>query len=151
MIIGFTGTQKGVKKPQLYALESELKLDHGDDGYSPKSSKFLHGGAVGADTVADALACVLEFKDIEVFPCHNERYTFWTEKGDGRVRSIHSVKPPLMRNRIIVKRSQKLFATPVGFNEELRSGTWATIRYMRELKKPIVIIFPDGSVKYENQ
>ncbi len=40
-----------------------------------------------------------------------------------------------------------MVAAPKSFAEELRSGTWATVRYARKQKKPVVIVFPDGSVQ----
>jgi hypothetical protein len=63
-----------------------------------------------------------------------------------------AVEPPLpylTRNRNIVDRSRALVAAPKGFSEELRSGTWATIRYARKCRLPVLIIFPDGSVAQE--
>jgi hypothetical protein len=33
-----------------------------------------------------------------------------------------------------------LIATPESLTEELRSGTWATIRYARKIKKPCLIL-----------
>jgi hypothetical protein len=38
-------------------------------------------------------------------------------------------------------------ACPRGYTEELRSGTWATIRYARKTGVPYVIIFPDRTVE----
>lgn len=37
------------------------------------------------------------------------------------------------------------YAAPKDFKEELRSGTWATIRYAVKQQKRVIIIFPDGS------
>lgn len=58
-------------------------------------------------------------------------------------------KPPLDRNRDIVQFRDVLFATPRGYWEERRSGTWATIRHARKVGVPIVIIWPDGTVRLE--
>jgi predicted Rossmann fold nucleotide-binding protein DprA/Smf involved in DNA uptake len=33
--------------------------------------------------------------------------------------------------------------------EELRSGTWATVRYARRIGRPITLLFPDGGVLRE--
>lgn len=35
-------------------------------------------------------------------------------------------------------------------NEQLRSGTWSTIRYARRVDIPRVIVYPDGSIVKEN-
>ena len=46
---------------------------------------------------------------------------------------IHEIKPPLVRNRDIVRSIDVLIAAPAQDHEVKRgSGTWATIRYARE-------------------
>ena len=44
-----------------------------------------------------------------------------------------------------------LSATPGGFKEELRSGTWACVRYARKADRPVHIVWPDGKVNAERQ
>lgn len=58
-------------------------------------------------------------------------------------------KPFLERNRDIVDTTIGLIAAPASFDEQLRSGTWATVRYARRRGKRIKIILPDGFVKVE--
>lgn len=58
--------------------------------------------------------------------------------------TIHVPQPPLERNCIMVRRCNVLIATPRGFAEELRSGTWATIRFARKIGRPIRVVWPDG-------
>jgi hypothetical protein len=55
----------------------------------------------------------------------------------------------LQRNRNIVDAVQVMIACPRGFEEELRSGTWATIRYARKVGRKLYIIYPDGRVDEE--
>jgi len=55
-----------------------------------------------------------------------------------------------LRNHKIVDICDILVAFPQTNSETVRSGTYATIRYARKCKKPIIIIYPDGSVKKEN-
>ena len=43
-----------------------------------------------------------------------------------------------------------LIACPASADEELRSGTWATIRYARRKLKRIYLILPDGTVQEES-
>jgi hypothetical protein len=57
--------------------------------------------------------------------------------------------PYLERNKKMVDNSELLLALPIGV-ETLRSGTWSTVRYARKLGKPIVIIWPTGSITKEN-
>ena len=51
-------------------------------------------------------------------------------------------KPYLERNHDIVDNSDVLIATPKESVEQIRSGTWATIRYAKKLNKPIMIMEP---------
>lgn len=62
---------------------------------------------------------------------------------------VYDPLPPLERNPIIVDNGDVLLAAPAG-PEELRSGTWSTIRDCRRKKKWIVIFWPDGSMTEEN-
>lgn len=48
-------------------------------------------------------------------------------------------------NRDIVAETDELIATPKGFQEERRSGTWATVRYALKARKPVTVIWPDGA------
>lgn len=63
---------------------------------------------------------------------------------------VYSPQDPLVRNRDIVSCSDIMIATPKTIHEERRSGTWATIRYARELKKKLYIIAPNGALFTEN-
>ena len=86
------------------------------------------------------------FIGAHVCPCNIE---------DKRAHVSHSVlttkriKPPLDRNRDIVDACDVLIATPKDFVEELRSGTWATVRYARKQRKPLVIVWPNGETTTE--
>lgn len=61
------------------------------------------------------------------------------------------VAPYLVRNRHIVNETGALIATPAEqVGEELRSGTWATVRHARKMGKPIYVVRPDGTVEKEN-
>ncbi|HCS17680.1 MAG TPA: hypothetical protein DIW45_07775 [Erythrobacter sp.] len=60
-----------------------------------------------------------------------------------------SPRPYLDRNSDIVEASDVLVAMPKEFNEELRSGTWATVRRARKRKLPIIFVWPDGSTSIE--
>lgn len=99
---------------------------------------FCHGGCVGADAEADAIARRMG-ADICLHPANirDLQAVFDGERRQGRL-------PPLVRNRIIVAHCEMLIATPREADEVRRSGTWATIRYAREAGKPVVIILPDG-------
>lgn len=69
-----------------------------------------------------------------------------------RTRAWHCAvlepKPYLVRNKDIVNASEGMLAAPRG-PEELRSGTWSTIRYARKCRKKVLIMWPDGSETWE--
>jgi predicted Rossmann fold nucleotide-binding protein DprA/Smf involved in DNA uptake len=54
------------------------------------------------------------------------------------------VREYISRNRDIVDASQEIIATPGEFEEQLRSGTWSTIRYARKTGKRVLVVLPDG-------
>jgi len=56
----------------------------------------------------------------------------------------HPVQPYRVRNFEMVNLSNVLWATPGRNHEELRSGTWMTIRYAKKIGKKLVIIWPNG-------
>lgn len=57
--------------------------------------------------------------------------------------------PYLWRNHQIVDATSALIAAPFGFEEELRSGTWATVRYARKLGRPVRFFWPDGTTSLD--
>ena len=58
---------------------------------------------------------------------------------------------PMQRNRDIVAQADTMLACPSNYTEIKRgSGTWATIKFSRRAKKPLYIIFPDGTILEEN-
>lgn len=137
MILGFTGTRKGLSSDQVILLHWDIEDSEAD--------LLIHGGAEGADEVADDAAARANIP-IEIYPCIAHRFLLWTEIGDGVVRRVHAPTPPLIRNQIIARRCDRLIATPAGEEEEMRSGTWATVRYARKAGKRVTIITPSGRI-----
>lgn len=129
---GFTGTRKGMteeqKKSFLYLI-TENPID-----------EFHHGMCIGADT--DAHNIVRGFSSEISIVGHppTNRSLFSDLQTDRRWHA----EPYLDRNKRIVVCSNWLIATPDGNQEELRSGTWSTIRYARQLHIKHTIIFPNG-------
>jgi hypothetical protein len=137
--IGFTGTRQGLTRLQSLALAAVLTE------YS-EIRECHHGDAVGADEAFHALAIHLRWRVILHPGCpegHRDR-----SKVNGE--ACRQVKPPLERNRDIVDECEVLVACPGGMAEEKRSGTWATIRAARKERRPIVLVWPDGTVTREN-
>lgn len=141
MKIGFTGTQHGMTIQQFDTLYPLLK--------KLKTTEFHHGDCIGAD--ADATSLVHDIGKI-IIHCHppknKSKRAFTNKLYEESV--VYGEKEYLTRNKDIVDKCDILIAMPKEFEEELRSGTWATIRYARKNHKKIYIIYPDGSIKEEN-
>jgi predicted Rossmann fold nucleotide-binding protein DprA/Smf involved in DNA uptake len=131
--IGFTGTRRGMNEIQTTNLD---KLLH---QHKFSSRWFIHGGAVGADTQAHNIAKRFGYK-IKIFPCHSTSLSLFADE-------MAPVMPPLSRNRLLVLDCDLLVATPFEDEEVLRSGTWATIRFARRVKRKIILLFPSGMMQ----
>jgi len=136
MKIGFTGTRDGTTNEQFAAC-TEFFL-------TEDVSEFHHGDCTGADEDIHNLVTALRLQ-IYKYPGNIKRFNATTPNGI----IVCSPQPPLKRNHLIVDAVDMLLACPKSFEEELRSGTWATIRYARKVGKPIWIVFPDGKIKKE--
>lgn len=135
--LGFTGTQHGATRAQMTKvaelLTGELMPEHA-----------LHvGDCVGADEQAAWLAWALQVLVVGHPP----------DKGDKRAFFPHYFAtfdplPYLARNRELVETCDALIACPQTAREELRSGTWATVRHARSRRRLAFIIAP-ASVQAE--
>lgn len=128
MKVGFTGTQIGMSEAQKLQFVQDLLL------LNP--TEFHHGDCVGAD--ADAHDIVREF-----FPgCKIVSHppTIRSKRAFKKADEYREPKDYLARNKDIVDETDVLFGSPKSDEEELRSGTWSTIRYSRKQnKEPIVL------------
>jgi len=134
MKIGFTGTQSGITDYQMDAIAEALRTlkKHGFD-------EFHHGDCQGADTIASSIAIALDYKII-LHPPINQSKRGWNACDYER-----PAKDYLDRNHDIVDEADFMIATPFRDVEELRSGTWATIRYAMKKLKRMIIIYPTKS------
>ena len=138
MEVGFTGTKMGTSDPQLGSL---IEIVEGLD-----FERAHHGDCLGADCEFHVvLRTVAEHVHIVGHPPKEHKYRAFCdfdEECDPRQF--------LVRNRHIVDASDLMIACPGGTKELRRgSGTWATIRYARKQKVPLVIIWPNGTCTYE--
>lgn len=142
MIVGFTGTRKGMTDEQKRKFYELLYLWNPDE--------FHHGDCIGADADAHYYARkVAHDRDKKILivghiPEKDRTRAFC--KVDVRRDPL----PYLDRDLAIVQESDRMVACPEGFIELQRSGTWATVRMARRELKPLYIIRPDGSVLEEN-
>ena len=139
MIIAFTGPRTGMSTRQQDSFTEIITTYAGYHFTTSQNLLFFHGGCNGSDIEARdiALACKEYQKiDIECFPGDKDQY----ENNIGFDQEVHDQMPYLWRNKNMVNACNILIATPQSLVEELRSGTWSTIRYARKIKKPCLIL-----------
>ena len=110
--------------------------------------RFHHGACIGSDEQAARIAKDLGYY-IVAHPGYNPR------NPEGRMyRSnfvgndeVREEKPFIARDHDIVDETDHMIATPISEIEEVRSGTWSTIRFARKHQKPIEIVYPDPEEK----
>lgn len=135
MIVGFTGTQVGMTRNQMDHLRAELKRLMAD-GKAP--FEFHHGDCIGADAEAHEIALECGYEVV----IHPPEYASKRAFCEGAA-SVKPPKPYLDRNHDIVNAAEVLIAAPKSLQEELRSGTWATVRYWKKTgKKGGVLLAP---------
>jgi len=127
-IVGFTGTQQGMSDVQKAKFRKTIALI--------EPVEFHHGDCVGAD--ADAHAIVREVLPHCVIIVHPPIIKLKRANCVGH--AFRTPKEYIDRNHDIVDECDTLVATPFETTEQLRSGTWATVRYARKQNKEVIII-----------
>jgi len=126
--VGFTGTQEGMSQRQKRLLRIELR----------GATEFHHGDCIGADAEADAIARSMGIAIYIHPPADESKRAFCPDPTPhGRV---YPPEPYLERNRVIVNDTDELIAAPRLNQEEVRSGTWSTVRYARQKERPITLL-----------
>jgi len=126
MIVGFTGTRKGMTDGQVKYFASELSLLN--------ATEFHHGDCIGADEQANKVARSMGIKTAGHPPIDSKNRAFckcdmWFEP-----------KPYLERNCDIVNACDVLFVAPRFNYEEQRSGTWSTFRFADKIGTKIIMV-----------
>ena len=127
MIIGFTGTRTGITISQTRQIIDLL------DDKTLNIVEVHHGDCKGADADFHNLCLLRNIKIVIHPPIYPKERAFC--KSD-------FIMPPLQyldRNVEIVNSCDILIACPKNEQEELRSGTWATIRYAKKINKKTLI------------
>ena len=125
MEVGFTGTRSGMSEKQEKAFAKNLL----------GVTKLHHGDCIGADKQADAIAVALHIPR-KAYPCNlsDQRAYCDTEE-------TTKERPPLLRNRDIVRACNLLVVAPRTMKEQFRgSGTWATYRYAKQRGLNIILL-----------
>lgn len=126
--VGFTGTRQGLSEIQEVELRKML------DWLRPV--EFHHGDCVGAD--ADAQKILRSRCPYSIVVVHPPK--------DLKARAFcpgHRVlksKTYIERNHDIVDDTDVLIAAPLTDQEQVRSGTWATVRYAKRMGKQVIIL-----------
>lgn len=134
--LGITGTHKGMTPKQKCTVHAIVGFLLPDEAH--------HGDCIGADAEFHDIIRELTKAVIVVHPPINPTRRAW-KQGD----FVLKPKPYMVRDDDVIAESHLMLATPHGFNEIVRSGTWATIRHTRKAFKPLIIIWPDGSFEPE--
>lgn len=142
MIVGFTGTSKGMTQRQratLRYLLNELQV-----------TELHHGDCVGADAEAHTDAARMGIELVVHPPTDNKLRAFCDYS---LPNTLLPAKPYLLRNRDIVAAgvdgliaAPKDFVAPVSLRGQ---GTWTTIGYARQAGRRIWVVVPDGTFREE--
>lgn len=132
-IVGMSGSRDGISVNAKNTLINFLK--------NTNIIEVHHGDCIGADRQFHDIVIEYKIKTVIHPPKISSMRAFC--KGD----VILSVKDYLERNRDIVDNTELLIAFPSSNKEELRSGTWSTIRYAKKMNKKVIIVYPDGNIE----
>ena len=137
---GIPGTQDGM------TLQQELTARRFIDWLSQQYSVLHHGDCIGADEEFHYLVRKYTKWRVITHPC-----TITKKRAYCAADMSYGPKSPLDRNHDIANSIGMLLVFPKGYTEELRSGTWATVRYARKRNIPIWIIYPDGEARKDDK
>jgi hypothetical protein len=141
MIISFTGTQKGMTSYQKMSFLKVIQFLK----TKRNITQFNHGDCIGADTDAHEVVSKYDIP-IHIYPGVDKRGAS-PKRAFCINGTIHQSQEYLIRNKKMVDLCNVLIACPAESTEQLRSGTWSTIRYAKTIKTSIVTIYPDGTIQ----
>lgn len=131
-IVAFTGTQLGMAKAQRKAFRNLL--------LEMKPKVLVHGDCVGADSQAHDIAAELGI-EIWIRPCNLDHKRAYKQ---GKL--LAEPEFPIVRNHKMVDESHALIVCPKQAQPQLRSGTWATLRYAKKHDVLRWLIYPGGAL-----
>lgn len=122
--------------------EEEVLIDFMLSRILKDEDKFISGGAIGVDACGTWVAYDTGHWVDLVVPATLP----WDEGLSVYAQGIFPIEGDYMdRNDALAERGDVLVAFPETAEEELRSGTWATIRRFRKAGKPVIIIALDNA------
>jgi hypothetical protein len=137
--IGFTGTRHGMTDAQRRGVDQAFCDAIGGDVHLRVVAH--HGDCTGADAQFHIIAEQYGAMTVGHIPNEDKWRAF--AQSDSTLEPL----PYLQRNEAIVEESTHMIAAPAEMTEQQRGGTWATIRMARRAKKPLIIVYPDGSTE----
>lgn len=136
IVYGFTGTKIGMSQAQLAEVAQLL--------YKHRITRIHHGCCKGADIECNTLAVMHRIET------HGHPSNITNTQRECELTKIYDPFDPLERDKHIVMAGvDGLIATPKTAKEQLRSGTWTTVRYARQMNRNIYIVLPDGKIQHE--
>lgn len=136
MIVGITGARRDITTAQLHTVRSWL-LEN-----LPDIEALHHGCCAGFDTYIANIAGELEIPQV-YHPPIDARFQM-IFKNNSWPGVWNKPKPYLDRNRDIVDQSTILITGPSTDREQVRSGTWYTVRYARKVGREMKIAAKGG-------
>lgn len=135
--VGFTGTRTGMTPAQRATVRRVMQARLCVYGTMLIGE---HGDCIGADLDFD-LICADLLIQRWCRPANLRNL-----RAHSKAHAISPPMPPMARNRLIVADANEMLACPPGFERLVRkSGTWATIGFAEAARRPITIVYPDGS------
>lgn len=132
---GFTGTRNGLSIEQKNNIE-KLLLSHIEN---TDDIEVHHGDCIGADKDFHGICENLNLKynskiNIIIHPPNKTICRAYCKSPN-----VLDEKDYLERNKQIVNNVDILIGCPLSKSEQLRSGTWMTIRYAKKHNKSIIL------------
>lgn len=142
--LGFTGTREGMNEKQQEAF---LKFI---ESFKDEIEFVSHGDCEGADLQFDIICHEFGLRR-RLYPSTSKTRCFSERERPLNCFVMQDPKPPFERNGDIIEPCNLLVACSRLQEEELRSGTWMTVRLARRKGLQTIIFWPDGSMQFDKQ
>lgn len=131
MKIGVTAPRVGLTTKALTTARNLLS-------WLTDTDELHHGDCIGGDYQLATIATELGLITVAHPPVYVQFRAFHESTVILPRRNYHE------RDRMIVDTVDRMIGCPPGTQPKPHSGTWYTINYAKEKKKPLLLIYPDG-------
>ena len=139
MRLGITATRKGLSDGQWEALDHMVPI------VDSEVTELHHGMCTGGD---EQIVDELDRPDLEIVAHPGPRSRYQSDRARWASTRVLPEKDFIARNHDIVHSVDELWAFPEGPEKKRGSGTWATIRYARDIAHiPVIIFWPNGQTE----